>query len=186
MKYDKKQVLTSFRKACNSLREAVNERLFDKGRTPYWVVDTVGGVCDFGDTDFLLPEDMYLILAEGVSYEEYAGWRDANIQHHNRIGLYAWLHGCRHVSLNAIGSEEENACAYGEWQSVRSSLPPYDEEVLVCDSYDPFDIRFGHRTNNAAVWRDANDFATIGDRVVSHWMRIKPVQLNLNLGHNGN
>ena len=100
MKYKKNQVLTSYRKACDMLVGAVNERLFEGFRSPYWVADIVGGVCNFDDTDFFTPNEMALILQNDVTYEQYAEWREARIEHYGKgayVSLHAWLKGCRYT-----------------------------------------------------------------------------------------
>ena len=76
----------------------MNVQLFDGTRTPYWVADEVGGVCDFEYTDFITPEEMVLILQANLTYDEYVEWRDANIKYYEtkgNINLESWLRGCR-------------------------------------------------------------------------------------------
>ena len=92
------QLIQQFHDACNALVNAVNVQLFDSTRTPYWVANEVGGICDFEDTDFLTPEEMVLILKANLTYDEYAEWRDANIEYgetKGNINLKSWLKGCR-------------------------------------------------------------------------------------------
>ena len=92
------KLIQQFHDACNALANAVNVQLFDGTRTPYWVAYEVGGVCDFEDTDFLTPEEMVLILKANLTYDEYAEWRDANIEYgetKGNINLKSWLKGCR-------------------------------------------------------------------------------------------
>lgn len=93
------RALANFDTACRDLVNLVNDQLFESSRSPYWVADEVGGICDFGDTDFLTPEEMVLILKHGISYDDYVEWREANIKHGDtkgRITLKSWLRGCRH------------------------------------------------------------------------------------------
>ena len=93
------RALANFDTACRDLVNLVNDQLFESSRSPYWVADEVGGICDFGDTDFLTPEEMVLILKHGVSYDDYVEWREANIKYgdtKSRIKLKSWLRGCRH------------------------------------------------------------------------------------------
>ena len=93
------RALAKFDTACRDLVNLVNDQLFETSRSPYWVADEVGGICDFGDTDFLTPEEMVLILEHGVSYDDYVEWREANIKYGDtkgRIKLKSWLRGCRH------------------------------------------------------------------------------------------
>lgn len=96
------QVVADFRNACHDLARAVNDQLFEGTRSPYWVADEVGGICDFGDTDFLTPEDMVLLLEYGVSYDDYVEWREANVKYGETkgfINLKSWLRGCRHSMM---------------------------------------------------------------------------------------
>lgn len=99
MNIKQQQAAVAFRKACNDLAQAVNEQLFDGDRSFYWVGGVVGGTCDFGDVDFLSPEDMVLIIENGLDYDHYAQWRNANLGHDKYINLKSWLMGCRHDML---------------------------------------------------------------------------------------
>lgn len=92
------KLIQQFHDACNALANAVNVQLFEGMREPYWVADEVGGICDFEETDFLTPEEMVLILQANLTYDEYAEWRDANIEYYEtkgNINLESWLKGCR-------------------------------------------------------------------------------------------
>ena len=106
MNIRQQQTVIAFRKSCNDLAQAVNEQIFDGDRSFYWVGGVVGGTCDFDDVDFLSPEEMVLILEEGVSYNQYEEWHCANLDHDDYINLYSWLRGCRHDMLNK--SKEDN------------------------------------------------------------------------------
>lgn len=88
-----------YRNACNELAHRVSRRLFGEDRDFYWVGEDVGGVCDFGDADFLNAEDMARILDTGMGYREYAEWREANLENDKKINLRSWLKGCRHSML---------------------------------------------------------------------------------------
>ncbi|MCQ2231374.1 MAG: hypothetical protein MJZ30_05930 [Paludibacteraceae bacterium] len=98
-------VVSQFKIACNNLANEVNEHLFEGYRTPYWVADEVGGICDFDGTDYLTPEEMVMLIENDVSYDQYAEWRDYNIDHFNDtrihpkekpfINLRSWLKGRR-------------------------------------------------------------------------------------------
>lgn len=96
-------VIQRFNDACNDLARITNEVLFEGFRYNwYWIGEEPGGTCDFGDGDFLSPEEMVLALRSGLTYEQYAEWRDANsdnIQRKGYINLYSWIHGCRHSML---------------------------------------------------------------------------------------
>jgi hypothetical protein len=95
------QVIDAFRRACNDLAEAINKQLFEGSRDYYWVADNVGGTCDFGDEDFINPDDMVRILKAGMTYDEYAEWRNANVDHQQYINLSSWLQGLRHNMLTS-------------------------------------------------------------------------------------
>ena len=95
---NKPEIINKYKETCNNLVDAINELLFDNCRDPYWVNDVVGDICDFGDTDFLTPEEMSLILENNMTYEQYAEWRDANLNN-QYINLRSWIKGCRHYML---------------------------------------------------------------------------------------
>ncbi len=95
-----------YQRACNALAKAVSNQLFadpddpqDEGRDFYWVGDEVGGLCDFGDSDFLNPTEMMEIIENKVTYEQYSEWRDALLDKPKDtppINLHSWLMGCRY------------------------------------------------------------------------------------------
>ena len=97
------QAIFAFENACEELARQVNHRLFDDSRSWYWIGKEIGGTCDFGDTDFLTPEEMVIILqTPHFTYDQYAEWRDANIKYGDTkgfINLFAWTKGCRHFML---------------------------------------------------------------------------------------
>lgn len=93
-------VVREFKKACDDLAELVNEQLFDGCREWYWICDEVGGACDFEECDVLNPEDMVRIIENNMTYDEYAEWRDANLDHAQYINLKSWLMGARHDMLD--------------------------------------------------------------------------------------
>ena len=88
--------LELFRESCDRLSELVNQQLFDGCRKWYWIGDEVGGACDFEDCDVLNPEDMVRIIENGITYDEYAEWREANLNNNYYIHLKSWLMGERH------------------------------------------------------------------------------------------
>lgn len=88
-------VVREFKKACDDLAEIVNEQLFDGCREWYWIGDEVGGACDFDECDVLNPEDMMRIIENGITYDEYAEWRNANLDNNRYINLQSWLKGAR-------------------------------------------------------------------------------------------
>lgn len=91
-----KETIELFRFACDGLATAVNQQLFDGCRKWYWIFDEVGGACDFEEADVLKPEDMVRIIENGLTYDQYAEWRDANIDNIRYIDLKSWLMGLRH------------------------------------------------------------------------------------------
>ena len=82
-----KETIELFRFACNSLATAVNKQLFDGCRKWYWIGDEVGGACAFEETDVLNPEDMVRIIENDITYDQYAEWREANLDHAQYINL---------------------------------------------------------------------------------------------------
>ena len=100
---NKNMVVTMFHSYCNQLATLVNDQLFDGCRKWYWIGDEVGGACDFEETDVLNPEDMVRIIENGLTYDEYAEWREANLNNGRYINLKSWLMGLRHDML-----KEEN------------------------------------------------------------------------------
>ena len=94
-----KKIIKQYKDSCNELAELVNMQLFDGCREWYWIGDEVGGACDFEEADVLNPEDMVRILENGLTYDEYAEWRDANLNDGRYINLKSWLMGARHYML---------------------------------------------------------------------------------------
>lgn len=92
--------VSMFHNACNLLATLVNEQLFEGIRTWYWIGDEVGGVCDFEECDMLNPDDMVRIIENKMTYDEYAEWRDANLDNNRYINLKSWLMGLRHDMLD--------------------------------------------------------------------------------------
>ena len=91
-----KETIELFKFACNSLATAVNQQLFDGCRKWYWISNEVGGLCDFEEADVLNPDDMVHIIENGLTYDEYAEWREANLNNNYYIHLKSWLMGERH------------------------------------------------------------------------------------------
>ena len=104
MKEEKKktpqQAIAEFKNACDELARQVNHCLFEDSRDFFWVADCVGGSCVFDDTDFLTPAEMVLILEHHLTYDEYAEWRDANLDDGRYINIKSWLMGARHYMLD--------------------------------------------------------------------------------------
>ena len=94
-----KETIELFKFACNNLATSVNQQLFDGCRKWYWIGDEVGGACDFEECDVLNPEDMVRIIENGLTYDQYAEWRDANLDNGRYINLRLWLMGERHDML---------------------------------------------------------------------------------------
>ena len=99
MKLKQKEIVQQYKDSCNELAELVNMQLFDGCRKWYWIGDEVGGACDFEDCDVLNPEDMVRIIENGLTYDEYAEWRDANLDNKHYINLKSWLMGARRYML---------------------------------------------------------------------------------------
>ena len=93
------KIIKQYKDSCNELAELVNMQLFDGCREWYWIGGEVGGACDFEEADVLNPEDMVRILENGLTYDEYAEWRDANLNDGRYINLKSWLMGARHYML---------------------------------------------------------------------------------------
>lgn len=91
--------LELFRESCDRLAYLVNEQLFDGCRKWYWIGGEVGGACDFEECDVLNPEDMVRIIESGLTYDQYAEWRDANLDNNRYINLKLWMMGARHDML---------------------------------------------------------------------------------------
>ena len=98
-----KETLELFRESCDRLAELVNEQLFDGCRKWYWIGGAEEGVCDFYGCDVLKTENMVRIIENNMTYDEYAEWRDANLDNNHYIDLKSWLMGLRHDML-----KEEN------------------------------------------------------------------------------
>lgn len=96
-----------FKDACNDIAEAVNKQLFDGSRKWYWIGDDVGGACDYEKADILNPDDMVRIIENRTTYDEYAEWRDANLDHAQYINLKSWLMGARHEMFNKDNDYED-------------------------------------------------------------------------------
>ena len=94
------KIIKQYKDSCNELAELVNMQLFDGCRKWYWIGDEVGGVCDFDCIDVLNPDDMVRIIENSMTYDEYAEWRDANLDNGRYINLKSWLMGARHNILD--------------------------------------------------------------------------------------
>ena len=103
-----KKCTQQYKDSCNRLAELVNQRLFDGDRTWYWIGDDVGGTCDFEDVDTLNAEDMVRVLENDMGYDDYAEWRDANIDNNRYINLKSWLMGARHDMFKEEEAEQNN------------------------------------------------------------------------------
>lgn len=95
------EIIKAYKKSCDELASRINEQLFDNSRKWFWVADEIGGVCDFEEADIINAEDMVRILENGMSYDDYAEWRDANIDNNRYINLKSWLMGARHDMFKA-------------------------------------------------------------------------------------
>ena len=57
-------------------------------------------MCDFGDVAVLNLKEMMLIIENNTTYDEYAEWRNANLDNNRYINLKSWLMGLRHDMLD--------------------------------------------------------------------------------------
>lgn len=96
-----------FRNASNRLATFVNMQLFDGCRKWHWIGDEVGGACDFEEADVLNAEDMVRIIENNMSYDEYAEWRNANLDNNRYINLKSWLMGARHAMFKEEETEKQ-------------------------------------------------------------------------------
>ena len=98
----KKWNISAYREACENLKDAVNEQLFEGGRSPYWIGDEVGGLCDFEGYIILSATDMVLIIEHDLTYEQVMEWIDAGVDYNRGredekyINLDAWIKGERY------------------------------------------------------------------------------------------
>lgn len=102
-----KKFIKQYKDSCNKLAELVNMQLFGGCRKWYWIGEEVGGACDFEEADVLNPEDMVRIIENGLTYDEYAEWRDANLDNLLYINLKSWLMGARHEIFNQNNDYED-------------------------------------------------------------------------------
>lgn len=102
-----KKFIKQYKDSCNKLAELVNMQLFSGCRKWYWIGEEVGGACDFEEADVLNPEDMVRIIENGLTYDEYAEWRDANLDNLLYINLKSWLMGARHEIFNQNNDYED-------------------------------------------------------------------------------
>ena len=95
-----------YRAACENLKEAVNNQLFEGGRTPYWIGDEVGGLCDFEEYIILSATDMVLIIEHDLTYEQVSEWINAGVDYNfgrektHYINLQSWIMGARYNMLD--------------------------------------------------------------------------------------
>jgi len=96
---EKEEIISQFHNACNLLASTVNNQLFENCRDWYWVGGEIGGLCCYDDVDYLLPEEMVLVIENKVNYDQYAAWRDAVLENGTEkgyINLKSWLKGFRY------------------------------------------------------------------------------------------
>lgn len=102
----KKWNISAYREACENLKDAVNEQLFEGGRSPYWIGDEVGGLCDFEGYIILSATDMVLIIEHDLTYEQVSEWINAGVDYNREregekyINLDAWIKGERYEMLD--------------------------------------------------------------------------------------
>lgn len=100
-------IVAMFHNSCNLLAALVNKQLFEGSRSWYWIGDDVGGMCDFEETDIINAEDMVRIIEHHMTYDEYAEWRNANLDNNRHINLKSWLMGARHEMFNDNNDNED-------------------------------------------------------------------------------
>ena len=146
--------IDTFRKACNNLAEAVNRQLFEGSRSFYWIGDEAGGLCDFDDCDIIKPEDMVRILESGMTYDDYAAWRDANTDNTQYINLASWLKGLRHGMIDSqpreplterISEEARRAFVKSLWHDAEEEAVPDKSIVALHEHGDDIWILSGLR-----------------------------------------
>ena len=86
-----------------------------------------------------------------------------------------YIDGDRQEELQNLISELQDEISKSDWVSVEDGLPPYDEEVLVCDEKEPSDMWFGHRTSDRRVVVDEHEFAK-GYGTITHWHKIDKLE----------
>lgn len=102
----KKWNISAYREACENLKDAVNEQLFEGGRSPYWIGDEVGGLCDFEEYMILSTTDMVIIIENNLTYEQVSEWINAGVDYNfgreneEYINLNAWIKGARYEMLD--------------------------------------------------------------------------------------
>ena len=104
----KNKAIRRFHTDVNALASLVNDQIFENCRNYYWVGDDVGGLCDFDDVDFLTPTEMVLILENNLTYDQYAEWRNADLDYNadkeasqkRHINLDSWIRGARYEMFN--------------------------------------------------------------------------------------
>ena len=146
--------IDTFRKACDGLAEAVNRKLFEGSRSFYWIGDEAGGLCDFDDCDIIKPEDMVRILESGMTYDDYAAWRDANTDNTQYINLASWLKGLRHGMIDSqpreplterISEEARRAFVKSLWHDAEEEAVPDKSIVALHEHGDDIWILSGLR-----------------------------------------
>lgn len=79
------------------------------------------------------------------------------------------------IKLGNICREAIKEINKSDWVSVEDGLPPYEEDVLVCNEDEPSDIWFGHRTPDRRVIVDEHEFAK-GYGTITHWRKIDKLE----------
>ena len=99
-------IINIYRAACENLKDVVNDQLFEGGRTPYWIGDEVGGLCDFEEYMILSTTDMVIIIENNLTYEQVSEWINAGVDYNRGregeeyINLDAWIKGARYEMLD--------------------------------------------------------------------------------------
>ena len=79
------------------------------------------------------------------------------------------------VKLGNLCREAIKELQKSDWVSVEDELPPYEEDVLVCNEKEPSDMWFGHRTSDRRVIVDEHEFAK-GYGTITHWRKIDKLE----------
>ena len=89
-------LVRKYKDTCAEIADAVAIRLFPTTRQHKWVGDRIGGICDFGNANFLTMGDMVLILETDMDPKGFFEWSAANEENKDYISLHCWLQGVRH------------------------------------------------------------------------------------------
>lgn len=86
-----------------------------------------------------------------------------------------WCRDLVRMGLKKLREAQEELLYKSDWVSVEEELPPYEEDVLVCNKNEPSDIWFGHRTSDRRVVVDEHEFAKEYG-TITHWHKIDKLE----------